>query len=463
MTCVRRSFLHWRPPWQTKSETGSEPTAKPSRPSCRRRRRDREMSRGQAHRHLGGGRHRALHHRQPACSAVERRLRAVSSSWRSPCGPSDALPVDLHLHSLQSDGTDTPAEVVAASSSGRARCYSPHRSRHARRNRAKRRVAAQRTGIRLIPGTELSVDWPTGTMHMLVYFLEPGPGPSPRRARRCSLMPARPGTGRILDTARRPRHRTSTTTTSWPRRAEASSAGPTSPHLMVERGHVADMTEAFDRWLATRPARLRRPEAARTRLRPSIWPSPPARVPVIAHPHTLGVARAEFRTAFEELAGCRSRRHRGALRRVRHGAPGPPRRDLRHARSSSPPAGPTTTGATSPAGDRHRPRRSAGARRGGRPPRRRRELARPTGRARYAAFSGPRPRARRLPTTPKRRRCAKATALGSPGVATPVPKGSAGAAWRRCCGCRRLAVERACEMTAPIAAATSGSAPPWIW
>jgi predicted metal-dependent phosphoesterase TrpH len=208
------------------------------------------------------------------------------------------LAVDLHLHSTTSDGTDSPTTIVrlAVDAGMRAIAVTDHDTLD---GIAEARTAASELGLPLISGTELSVEWPTGTMHMLVYHLEPGPGPlqdrlaelrDGRTVRNRRILERLADLGIALDEAEL--------------LAEAGGGVVGRPHiaaLLVSHRHVADMTEAFDRYLATgRPAyvsrvRLDAHEAIRL-ARAS------GAVPVIAHPHTLGIASTDYRTAFEELA-----------------------------------------------------------------------------------------------------------------------------------------------------------------
>lgn len=208
------------------------------------------------------------------------------------------MPVDLHLHSLRSDGTDSPAEIVAGGAAAglTALALTDHDTLD---GIAEARDAAERTGIRLIPGTELSVDWPTGTMHMLVYHLEPGRGPlqdeldmlrSARTTRNRAILErlAHHGIAIAYEDVE----------------AEAGGGVIGRPHIaaiLVERGHVAGMAEAFEHWLGRgRPAYVERKRLdAVTAIQLALASGA---VPVIAHPHTLGVAASEFRSAFEELA-----------------------------------------------------------------------------------------------------------------------------------------------------------------
>jgi predicted metal-dependent phosphoesterase TrpH len=86
------------------------------------------------------------------------------------------VPVDLHLHSSVSDGTDHPAAIVelAAAAGLEAMALTDHDTLE---GIPEVREAADRLGIQCIPGVELSVDHEDRKLHLLVYFTEPGPGP----------------------------------------------------------------------------------------------------------------------------------------------------------------------------------------------------------------------------------------------------------------------------------------------
>ena len=86
------------------------------------------------------------------------------------------MAVDLHLHSHFSDGSEGPTGIVAlavaAGLSGIA--LTDH---DVLDGIPEARETADAHGIRFIGGAELSVSWREQSMHMLVYFLEPGAGP----------------------------------------------------------------------------------------------------------------------------------------------------------------------------------------------------------------------------------------------------------------------------------------------
>ncbi len=86
------------------------------------------------------------------------------------------MAIDLHTHSSASDGTDSPTELIRrASAEGlTAVALTDHDTLS---GLTEARSAAADAGIRLIPGTELSVDHDGLKLHMLVHFLEPQDGP----------------------------------------------------------------------------------------------------------------------------------------------------------------------------------------------------------------------------------------------------------------------------------------------
>jgi len=145
---------------------------------------------------------------------------------------------------------------------------------------------ASLSAIELIPGTELSVTWDRGAMHLIVLFLQPGDGPLQRR-----LAELRRGrnlrNGLIIE-------RLAEIGLPVLEEEVLGLAGGESvgrPHIaavMLDRGYVDSITDAFDRYLAWgRPAYF-----ARTRLGPeeAIGLALEAgAVPVLAHPHTLGL------------------------------------------------------------------------------------------------------------------------------------------------------------------------------
>lgn len=209
------------------------------------------------------------------------------------------MAVDLHLHSNCSDGSLTPEEIVAgavaAGLTGMA--LTDHDTLEGLAIAAE---TARQTSVRFVGGTELSVLWHEQSMHMLVYFLDPKPGPlqdrleelrQSRRQRNYQIANKLQELG--LDI------------TIEEVTMEAGGGVIGRPHfagVMIGKGYVANVPEAFDRYLATgRPGyvgrkRLTAEEAIRLSRESGA-------VPVIAHPHTLSLRAEEFATGFSDLVG----------------------------------------------------------------------------------------------------------------------------------------------------------------
>lgn len=197
--------------------------------------------------------------------------------------------IDLHVHSTASDGSETPSAVVrsAAAAGLTAIALTDHDTQS---GIAEARAEASQSGLELIGGTELSLEWAQGAMHLVVLFLEPGPGPLQNRL--AALRTGRserndriidrlgelglPVSGaEILDLA-----------------AGESVGRPHIAAVMVNRGYVASIADAFDRYLGRgMPAYMARPrlspEEAIALARQS------QAVPILAHPHTLGLNTSE--------------------------------------------------------------------------------------------------------------------------------------------------------------------------
>jgi predicted metal-dependent phosphoesterase TrpH len=79
--------------------------------------------------------------------------------------------IDLHVHSVYSDGTNTPAELVAmAEERGlRALALTDHDTV---RGIPDLLAAAENSPVEAVPGIELSAECEPGTMHILGYFID---------------------------------------------------------------------------------------------------------------------------------------------------------------------------------------------------------------------------------------------------------------------------------------------------
>lgn len=210
------------------------------------------------------------------------------------------MAVDLHAHSTASDGTEPPSEVVrlAARAGLSAVALTDHDTLE---GVGEARSEAARHGIELIPGTELSCEWDRGGLHVVVLFLEPGRGPLQDRL--ADLREARHRRNR--DIARRLSDLG--LDIDYPEvLAEAGRGSVGRPHfaaVMKRKGYVPDISTAFREYLgagkpAYAPRRLLSPEEAIGMARRS------GAVPVLAHPHTLGLdSTGEYEATYRWLAG----------------------------------------------------------------------------------------------------------------------------------------------------------------
>lgn len=196
--------------------------------------------------------------------------------------------IDLHTHSTASDGSDSPSRVVelAAQVGLGAIALTDHDTQE---GVGEALTAARSTGLEVIPGVELSLQFDAGGMHLIVLWLEPGSGPLQDRLEGLQL-----GRGarnerivELLAAAGMP-------ITIEEILEEAGGGTVGRPHIaavMMRRGYVPDIRTAFDLWLgAGKPAYAGRdrlyPEEAISLARES------GAVPVLAHPHTLGITTA---------------------------------------------------------------------------------------------------------------------------------------------------------------------------
>jgi 3',5'-nucleoside bisphosphate phosphatase len=224
--------------------------------------------------------------------------------------------IDLHTHSTVSDGSEPPERIpeMAAAAGCSALALTDHDSL-AGLDDARR--AAERVGVRLVPGCEVSCRKPsvggsavggstvggsavTGSVHVLVYFVEPGESPLAGelavlrgdRAQRNHRLRAR------LEELGVPVDYDAMV-------AEAGGEeGLGRPHFaraLVRAGAARDIDDAFDRWLGDgRPAYV--PKA---RLDPTDvirLATASGGVAVLAHPLSLELGPAPLESLVAELA-----------------------------------------------------------------------------------------------------------------------------------------------------------------
>ena len=206
--------------------------------------------------------------------------------------------IDLHSHSTASDGSDSPAELMALAA--RAGLSAVALTDHDTvEGLAEARAAAVEVGVRLVPGCELSCEVGEATMHLLVYFLDDGPGPLQDRLG--GLQAARAERNeRIVAVLRE--HGLDVTLDEILAEAGGGSVGR--PHVagvLLRKGYVSSIQEAFDQWLGRgRPAYLER-----ERLLPAeavALAHASGAVAVVAHPMSLGFEGSELDEFVASLA-----------------------------------------------------------------------------------------------------------------------------------------------------------------
>ncbi len=162
------------------------------------------------------------------------------------------MKVDLHIHTTVSDGTSTPRQVVqiAAQRKLRAIAITDHDTVG---GIEEAKAEGLRSGIEVIPGVEINTDYNHQEIHILGYFIRYEDHKllthleslqNARLARIRKMVDRLPGLGlpielkRVLELA-----------------GEGSVGRPHIGMAMVEKGYVASVEEAFQRYLGLgRPA-----------------------------------------------------------------------------------------------------------------------------------------------------------------------------------------------------------------
>ena len=208
--------------------------------------------------------------------------------------------IDLHTHSSASDGSYRPAEVVRLAKEGGlvAMALTDHDTVDGLPEAV---AAGQEYGVEIIPGVEISAQFPGGTMHILGLFVDYHNGLLDQRL--AVLKQAR------LD--RNPQIINKLNALGIPitmaRVEEISGGGQVGrPHIaraLMELGAVRDLQEAFDKYLGWhKPAYVSKfrfpPDQALAMIREAQG------IPILAHPFTLGLGSAyALKNLIVELKG----------------------------------------------------------------------------------------------------------------------------------------------------------------
>ncbi|MGE5620838.1 MAG: PHP domain-containing protein [Sphingomonadaceae bacterium] len=188
--------------------------------------------------------------------------------------------VDLHLHTTASDGALTPAELVREASAHGLECIAV--TDHDSTEGIEEALAeGERLGVQVIPGIEMSTDIPRAEVHILGYFIDY------KNQEFQSIL-------RQLRDGRRDRAEKMVAKLAqmgldvpWERVLEVAGQGSVGrPHIaqvMVEKGYVSSMVEAFTDYIGRNaPAYVERykltPAEAVALVRRM------AGLPVLAHP-----------------------------------------------------------------------------------------------------------------------------------------------------------------------------------
>lgn len=188
--------------------------------------------------------------------------------------------IDLHLHSIGSDGSDTPEALVTAGARAglRALAITDHDTVAGVTSFLE---TCRRERVLGFSGIELSIDTPSGSMHLLGYGIDPS-APSLALALRQVQEGRRSRNGKILEKL----HHLGIPV-SWEEVAGQSGGGEVGrPHFaraLMARGMADSVQNAFDRFLGRgRPAYVERfrldPDAAIGLIRGA------GGLPVVAHP-----------------------------------------------------------------------------------------------------------------------------------------------------------------------------------
>jgi 3',5'-nucleoside bisphosphate phosphatase len=207
--------------------------------------------------------------------------------------------IDLHCHSSASDGILAPAALVEhAHALGIATLALTDHDTLAGLGEAA--GAAERLGIRFVPGTEISVRPPSGSMHLLAYL--PSAAAEPLATRMQAIADYR-GSRNQRIVARLNELGYAVEWDDVARRAKGRVGRPHIAAALVDAGHVGSLQEAFDRLLADgQPAYVDAgslgPEEAVELVAAS------GGAPVLAHPYSLRMGDAELERFVARLAGC---------------------------------------------------------------------------------------------------------------------------------------------------------------
>jgi predicted metal-dependent phosphoesterase TrpH len=194
--------------------------------------------------------------------------------------------IDLHTHSICSDGTDPPEQIpeLAVAAGCSAVALTDHDTL-AGIGRA--RTRARDLGVELVAGCEVSCRYRGTSAHVLVYFVEDGEGPLQEelgRLRKDRVARNRRLAARLQELGIPITYDDIVGAAA----AEESAGRPHVAALLVQHGVAESIPDAFDRWLGEgQPAYV--PKARVTPAEIAVAAHASGGVAVLAHPLTLGL------------------------------------------------------------------------------------------------------------------------------------------------------------------------------
>lgn len=205
--------------------------------------------------------------------------------------------IDLHTHSTVSDGTYSPAGLVryAKAKGLKAMALTDHDSVEGLEVAIR---VGGKIGVEVIPGVELSAEFPEGAMHLLGFFVD---RTAPSFLRRLSLLQAarRERNPKVIEKLRELGFEITEEEV-----AAASGGGQIGrPHfarVLMEKGYVETITEAFEKILGEgKPAYIAKAQFTPEECIDLIHEADG--VAVLAHPDTLRLPEEKGGPLFERL------------------------------------------------------------------------------------------------------------------------------------------------------------------
>ena len=204
--------------------------------------------------------------------------------------------IDLHSHTLHSDGDRSPEQLLAEAAAAGIRVLSVT-DHDTVSGIGECRAAAARHGVRLVPGIELSCELHGREVHILGHFLDEA-SPALGKLGTAMLAERRERMERMVLRAQELRLEGVTLEAVIARSGGENLGRPHLARVLVDRGHASSIKDAFDRFLGTGGPiwvdrrRLGIPEALEIIHGAGGTAS-------VAHPGANGVSRQELRVLAE--------------------------------------------------------------------------------------------------------------------------------------------------------------------